>query len=201
MFLQTNSAFQRLTRPTLERRKTLGHLRSINPNMIIIHFANQSQTCQLLKILKNCFFFQTFHEKKLWKVKQSISGWTDIENPYRLSRASYTYVCRVLGINDLSHRKFTGWAIIEGLSICRRLRTFIISWGLKTRVKHCHVDLSSWYELCRSLSPRGYSEEFPADCAITGAITYHVSTQRQSSKPRAYLTAMFGHYIGRYFNN
>ena len=38
-----------LTRPTLERRKTLGHLRSINRNMII-HFANQSQTCQLLKI-------------------------------------------------------------------------------------------------------------------------------------------------------
>ena len=31
-----------LTRPTLERRKTLGHLRSINRNMII-HFANQSQ--------------------------------------------------------------------------------------------------------------------------------------------------------------
>ena len=34
---------------TLERRKTLGHHRSINRNMII-HFANQSQTCQLLKI-------------------------------------------------------------------------------------------------------------------------------------------------------
>ena len=32
----------------LERRKTLGHLRSINRNMII-HFANQSQTCELLK--------------------------------------------------------------------------------------------------------------------------------------------------------
>ena len=43
------------TRPTLERRKTLGHLRSINCNMVI-HFANQSQTCQLLKILKNIFF-------------------------------------------------------------------------------------------------------------------------------------------------
>ena len=48
------------TRPTLERRKPLGHLRSINRDMII-HFANQSQTCQLLEI----FFFQTFHEKKL----------------------------------------------------------------------------------------------------------------------------------------
>ena len=47
-----------LARPTLERRKTLGHLRSINHNMII-HFANQSQTCQLLKILTSslcCIF-------------------------------------------------------------------------------------------------------------------------------------------------
>ena len=52
------------TRPMLERRKTLGHLRSINRNMVI-HFANQSQTCHLLKILKN-IFFQTFPEKKLW---------------------------------------------------------------------------------------------------------------------------------------
>ena len=43
------------TRPPLERRKTLGHLRSINPNMIN-HYASQSQTCQLLKILKNIFF-------------------------------------------------------------------------------------------------------------------------------------------------
>ena len=63
------------TIPKLERRKTLGHLRSMNRNMII-HFANQSQTCQLLKIIKN-FFFQTFHEKKLWKVVQSIPCWTD----------------------------------------------------------------------------------------------------------------------------
>ena len=44
-----------ITRPPLERRKTLGHLRSINPNMIN-HYASQSQTCQLLKILKNIFF-------------------------------------------------------------------------------------------------------------------------------------------------
>ena len=43
--------------------------------------------------------------------------------------------------------EFTGWAIIEELSIRPRLRTFLISWGKKTRVKHCYVDLSSWYEL------------------------------------------------------
>ena len=39
---------QSATRPTLERRATLGHLRSIKPN-VITHFANQSQTCELLK--------------------------------------------------------------------------------------------------------------------------------------------------------
>ena len=78
------------TRPTLERPKTLGHLRSINRNMII-HFANQSQTCQLSRIKKR-HSFQTFHDKKLWKVVHSIPGWTDIENAYRLSRASYVCV-------------------------------------------------------------------------------------------------------------
>ena len=41
--------FQFDTRPTLQRRKTLRRLRSINPNTIN-HFASQSQTCQLLEI-------------------------------------------------------------------------------------------------------------------------------------------------------
>ena len=38
------------------------------------------------------FWIFFFHEKKLWKVMQSISVWTDIENRYRLSRASCIYV-------------------------------------------------------------------------------------------------------------
>ena len=50
----------KLTRPTLERRrKTLGHLRSINRNMNT-HFANQSQTCQLLKILTRSLCVASF---------------------------------------------------------------------------------------------------------------------------------------------
>ena len=56
-------------RPTWERRETLGHLISINRNMII-HFANQSQTCQH-------FIFQNFHEKKLLKMVKSIPAWSD----------------------------------------------------------------------------------------------------------------------------
>ena len=43
--------------------------------------------------------------------------------------------------------KLTGWAIIEELSMCRQVRTFMIRWGQKTLAKHCYVDLSSWYEL------------------------------------------------------
>ena len=132
------------TRPPLERRKTLGHLRSIDPNMIN-HYASQSQTCQLLKILKK-IFFQT---KKRWKVVQSISGWTDIQNPYRLSRGRI-YICVCVCVEFLASHfddlsKFSGWAIIEELSIPRRPRTFLVSWGQKNRVKYCYVDLSSWY--------------------------------------------------------
>ena len=41
--------------------------------------------------------------------------------------------------------KSTGWAIIEEMSIRRRVRTFLVSWGQTTRVKNCYVDLSSSY--------------------------------------------------------
>ena len=47
------------TRPTLERQNTIGPLRFINRNMII-HFANQSQTCQLLKILTRSLYVASF---------------------------------------------------------------------------------------------------------------------------------------------
>ena len=73
------------------------------------------------------------------QVVQSISGWTDIENPYRLSRGSklyiLIYVIEIYRVGD--NRR---------LAIRRRLGTFLISWGQKTLVKHCYVDLSPWYE-------------------------------------------------------
>ena len=47
--------------------------------------------------------------------------------------------------------KFTGWAIIEELSIRRRIRRFLSSWGQKARVKHYNIDLSSWYEFWLAL--------------------------------------------------
>ena len=66
-----------ITRPMSERRLTLGHLRFINPNMIN-HFGNQSQTCQLLIILKNIFFFKHWKEtvKSVCRVATK-AGWTD----------------------------------------------------------------------------------------------------------------------------
>ena len=36
--------------------------------------------------------------------------------------------------------EFTGWAIIEELSIRQRVRTFLISWGRK-RARNSYVDL------------------------------------------------------------
>ena len=57
VFCQSYSTIQ--TRPTSERRKTLGHLRSISRNMII-HFANQSQACQFLKILTRSLYVAFF---------------------------------------------------------------------------------------------------------------------------------------------
>ena len=81
-----------VNKTALERRKTLGHLRSINRNMII-HFANQSQTCELLKIKKK-FFFEHFMKRTCEKwCNQSQIEWTDRENPYRLSYYIYICVC------------------------------------------------------------------------------------------------------------
>ena len=44
--------------------------------------------------------------------------------------------------SDLS--RFTGWTIIEELSVRRRLRIFLISWGQKTQAKACKT-LLCWF--------------------------------------------------------
>ena len=63
-------------------------------------------------------------------------------------------ICRVFGITFLRDLPLlVEWfieiyrvAIIKELSIRQRLRIFVISWGQKTHVKHCYVNLSSWFE-------------------------------------------------------
>ena len=62
-------------------------------------------------------------------------------------------------------------------------------------VPPCHLVCTGY-----CLSECQTSKEFP-DCAIT----YHVSTQpavraAKHHRQNAYLTAMFGYYVGRYFN-
>ena len=82
----------------------------------------------------------------------------DIENKSTIENINI-YICIYRYISSFWHHIFaippaensgisksTGWAIIEELSIRRRVRTFLVSWGRTTRVKHCYVDLSSSYE-------------------------------------------------------
>ena len=82
----------------------------------------------------------------------------DIENKSTIENIDI-YICIYRYISSFWHHIFaippaenggisksTGWAIIEELSIRRRVRTFLVSWGQTTRVKHCYVDLSSSYE-------------------------------------------------------
>ena len=97
-------------RPTLERQKTLGHLRSINRHMII-HFANQSQTCQLLKILKTNFFFKNIS----WKETVKSSAINPRSNWYRKSISiikSVKYMSsswhNILTISPSVYRKLSG---------------------------------------------------------------------------------------------
>ena len=78
--------------------------------------------------------------KRNCEVVQSIPGWTDTENPYRLSRPSYIFNLYIYNMSSSCYNiltispsvpvwsEFTGWAIIEELSIRRRLRTFDQLW-------------------------------------------------------------------------
>ena len=86
----------------------------------------------------------------------------DIENKSTIENINIyisIYICIYSYISSFWHHIFaippaensgisksTGWAIIEELSIRRRVRTYLVSWGQTTRVKNCYVDLSSSYE-------------------------------------------------------
>ena len=119
------------TRPPLERRKTLGHLRSVNPNTIN-HYASQWwQTCQLLKVLKN-FFFSNKENVRSGAINFRLNWYTKsisiIERSYIYMYYIYIHIYVEFfasDFNDLS--KFIGRAIIEELSIRRRPRTFLAS--------------------------------------------------------------------------
>ena len=115
-------------------------------------FERTSALCNPLVRMDQCSYLRVLYtDIAVWILVLPI----DIENPYRLSRRWYLYVCihihveyLVSHFSDLSRyiSKFTRWAIIEELSIRRRPRTFLITWGQKMCVKYCYVDLLSWCE-------------------------------------------------------
>ena len=102
--------------------------------------------------------------------------------------------------------KFTGWAIIK-LSIRRRVLTFLISWGQKTCEKHCYVDLSQCYQfwfakICINMNVILDLSIGTRHCSCFGLSngTYQSwqSERQRHHRWNAYLTSMFGHYIGGY---
>ena len=168
------------TRPPLERWKTLGHLRSINPNMIN-HYASQSQTCQLLKILKN-FFFSNKENVKSGAIRLN---W--YPKSISIIERSYIYILYHIYVeflashfNDLS--KFTGWAIIEELSIRRRPRTFLVSWGQRKSCKILLWWLSSWYGFWFAITCIDLNVNLDFSIANPGSQTNNLETVSVVSK-------------------
>ena len=112
-----------------------------------------------------------------------IPGWTDkkIHIDYQ---ELYIYMSsswlNILTISPRCASEFTGWAIIEELSIRRRLRTFLINWGQKTHMKHCNVDLSSWYELWFAIICIDMDLILDLSTAINSAITYQLTLSAHS---------------------
>ena len=134
--------------------KTLGRLRSIIPTwscwLLVTTSPTNHRPTNFWNFENHFFTLKSNCEK----------GCNLLLNWYRKSISTierviyiYIYVCVCVEFlashfNDLSCciSKFTAWAMIEELSIHRRLHTFLISREKKTRVKHGYADLSSWFE-------------------------------------------------------
>ena len=130
----------------------------------------------------------------------------------------YILVHRVLGIMIYSwlpavYRnlgKFTGWAIIEELSIRRRVRLFLISWGQKTCEKQlCWFIVVLWVLVCKNMyryerhfgSFHRYSSLLVFPIAQSNLPKLAVGAAQRHHNWHAYLTSMFGHYIGGHIIN
>ena len=104
--------------------------------------------------------------------------------------------------------KFTRWAIIEELSIRRRLRTFLISWGQKTCEKQlCWFIIVLWVLVCKNMYR--YERHFGSFHRYSSLLMFPIA---QSNIPKLAVGAaqrhhivgrhtMFGHYIGGYIIN
>ena len=114
------------------------------------------------------------------------------KNLYRLSRGFHICICilyRVLGI--IYSRSLPLYIEIyrvgdnRKLSICRRVRTFLNSWGQKTWVKHCFVDLSLCYEFWFAITcidMKVILDLSTGTHVSDGAITHHAYESWQSER-------------------
>ena len=97
----------------------------------------------------NCLLNRLFRRRSKKTSKLRVTGLCEGNSPgtgeFPAQRASYAENASIWWRHHVSIEIYR-WAIIEELSIRRRLCIFLISWGQKTRVKHCYVELSSWYE-------------------------------------------------------
>ena len=118
------------TRPTLERWKTLGHLRSINPN-IDLPLASQSQSCELFSFL---FFFRL----KTYVKSGAISCWTD-EDQLQIwgshSSSTNNHLHYLLLVNDWNVNIF---------SVYHSRRVNVATWVLVLP-----IDIANSYRLSR----------------------------------------------------
>ena len=96
-------------------------------------------------------------------IKINVTAWflvlpINIENLCGLSRGWYIYISsswhHIFAIPPAVQRNLPGarWAIIKELSICRRVRTFLISWGQKTCEKWlCWFIVVLWVLVCKNM--------------------------------------------------
>ena len=106
--------------------------------------------------------------------------------------------------------KFIAWAIIEELSIRRRVQAFLISWGQKTCEKQLFwFIVVLWVLVCKNMyryerhfgSFHRYSSLPMFPIAQSNLLKLAVGAAQRHHSWNAYLTSMFGHYIGGYIIN
>ena len=148
-----------------------------------------------------------------------MAAWFCVAYPYRKSmsiieRVIYIYISsswhhifHIFAIPPVFSclSKSTGWAIIEDLSIRRRVCTFLIRWGQKTCEKDCYVVLwvrKNMYRRERHFgSFHRYSSLLMFPIAQSNLPKLAVGAAQRHHSWNAYLTSMFGHYIGGYIIN
>ena len=112
-------------------------------------YANQSQTCQLLKILKTVKsgainFRLNWYRKSILIIERVVYVYIHI----------YIYIDVEFLASHFNLSKFTGWVIIEELSIRWWPLTLLVSWGQKnscTKILLCWFIVMIWVLVCNNM--------------------------------------------------